>query len=103
MKTPYKRLLVGIVVLVVTGVIVLISSQKPASNTFTRLDDGVIVKIDQPQAGGAGNVKLQVVNDKIIHVTAAAGDSFAAAASLMTDDQKRHPEWKLEEQGDQLV
>jgi alpha-D-xyloside xylohydrolase len=103
MKTPYKRLLVGIVVVALTGVIVIISSQRPASNNFTRLEDGVIVKIEQPQAGGAANVKLQVVNDKIIHVTAAAGDSFSAAPSLMTDDQKRHPEWKLEEQGDQLV
>lgn len=103
MKTPQKALLVGFIAVVLTGLIVIISSQRPASNNFTKLEDGIIVKIEKPQAGSAGNVKLQVVNDRIIHVTAAAGDSFSAAPSLMTDSQKRNPQWKLQEQGDQLV
>ncbi|MBO9200715.1 MULTISPECIES: glycoside hydrolase family 31 protein [Niastella] len=103
MKTPFKRLLVGIVAIVLIGLIVLISFHKPAFNNFTWLEDGVIVKIEKPQAGGAVNVKLQIVNDKIIHVTAAASDSFAAAPSLMIEGVKRNPQWKLEEQGDQLI
>ncbi|WP_205509017.1 TIM-barrel domain-containing protein [Longitalea arenae] len=103
MKLPIKTLLVGFFALVLVGSIVIISAQKPAPRGFTKLEDGVIVKVEKPYAGGAGNVKLQVVNDQIIHVSAAAGDTFSATASLMADPKKRNPAWKLEEKGDELI
>ncbi|SFD55169.1 alpha-D-xyloside xylohydrolase [Chitinophaga sp. CF118] len=48
-----------------------------------RLKDGLLIRLDQPTAGGVKQVKLQVITDKIIRVTASANDSISATPSLI--------------------
>lgn len=48
-----------------------------------RMDDGLLVRIKQPAPGSARHVRLQVVSDRIIHVSAGAGDTLSATPSLM--------------------
>src|SRR4051812_49399084 len=48
-----------------------------------KLKDGLLIKLDRPAAGGAKQVKLQVISDKIIRVTASANDSISATPSLI--------------------
>lgn len=49
-----------------------------------RLKDGLLIRLDKPTAGGAKQVKLQVISDKIIRVTASANDSISATPSLIS-------------------
>lgn len=103
MRNPFKALLFCVMPVAPVVFLLVISFSKPPANNFTKLDDGIVVKVKKPHPGGAMNVKLQVVTDKIIHVTASAVDTFSAAPSLMTVPKKRNPAWKLVQQGDQLV
>lgn len=48
-----------------------------------RLKDGLLIKLDKPVAGGVKQVKLQVITDKIIRVTASPADSISGTPSLM--------------------
>ncbi|HJT72950.1 MAG TPA: DUF4968 domain-containing protein, partial [Chitinophaga sp.] len=48
-----------------------------------RLKDGLLVRLDKPVAGGVKQVKLQVITDKIIRVTASPADSISGTPSLM--------------------
>lgn len=48
-----------------------------------RLDDGLLVRLKHPAPGGTRQVKLQVVTDRIIHVSASAENTFPSTPSLM--------------------
>ncbi|CAL1517534.1 TIM-barrel domain-containing protein [Chitinophaga sp. MM2321] len=48
-----------------------------------KLADGLLIHLKQPALNGARQIKLRVVSDKIIHVSATAGDNFNGAPSLM--------------------
>lgn len=48
-----------------------------------KLEDGVLVHLDPVAPGGTRQVKLQVITDRIIHVTATPGSQFDTTASLM--------------------
>jgi len=103
MRNPFKTMLFCALPVVPVVFLVILSFRKPFDIAFTKLDDGIAVKVKHPTAGGAKNVKLQVVTDKIIHVTASATDSFSTTPSLMTVAKKRNIAWKLVQQGDQLI
>jgi alpha-D-xyloside xylohydrolase len=62
------------------------------SPSLERLPDGVVVRLDNPVAGGARQVRLQVVTDDIIHVTATPGKRFPETESLIA----AYPETKTE-------
>lgn len=69
-----------------------------------RLKDGVLVRLEKPVAGGVKQVKLQVITDKIIRVTASPADSISSTPSLMavatgTKDVK----WTTEEKNNALI
>jgi alpha-D-xyloside xylohydrolase len=67
-----------------------------------RLEDGIIVKLDTARAGAA-QVRLQVVTDNIIHVTASPCDTFSSAKSLMVvPGLKSTGKWKLIESPEQV-
>jgi alpha-D-xyloside xylohydrolase len=69
---------------------------------FEKLADGIVLKPTQGQATKA--VRLQVVSDDIIHVTASAADTFSTAQSLIVlPALEGKKEWKLEETADALV
>lgn len=60
-----------------------------------KLDDGVIVRL-HPQANGARQVRLQVMSNDVIHVTATAADTFSTAPSLvLTPGLKTDGSWQL--------
>ncbi|UYQ94862.1 DUF5110 domain-containing protein [Chitinophaga horti] len=68
-----------------TGLLVLIVlfSFRTQPGKVEKLPDGLLIQLASPTSGGARQVKLQVVSDKIIHVTASAGDTFSQTPSLM--------------------
>jgi alpha-D-xyloside xylohydrolase len=51
-------------------------SLQTSAQKFTRVDDGIIVYPDQSTSGNAQTVRLSVINDKIIRVTASASNAF---------------------------
>lgn len=79
----------------------LISACSTKSN-YEKLQDGVIVTLNTKE-GGAKRVKLQVISDDIIHVTATPADTFSTAQSLIVlPEVKGSTSWKLEESADAL-
>lgn len=67
-----------------------------------QLEDGIIVTLDE-QTAQAKQIKLQVVSDNIIHVTASPADTFSSAKSLMiVPELKNTGKWKLEESPDKV-
>lgn len=69
-----------------------------------RLDDGLLVRLKQPAPGGARQVKLQVVTDRIIHVSASAEDTFSSTPSLMVTATGRDGvKWDASENNDEVV
>ena len=71
---------------------------------YTRLPDGIIIKVKDPRKNGARLVKIQAVTNKIIHVTATPADLFTTEKSLMIAETSRSPvKWDVKESGDLLV
>jgi alpha-D-xyloside xylohydrolase len=103
MRNSFKTLLLGVIPIAPIVFLLIISFKQPPGSNFTKLDDGIVVTVKNPSPGGARNVKLQVVTDKIIHVTASANDSFSTIPSLMTVAKKRNTPWKLVQQGDKFI
>lgn len=69
-----------------------------------RLKDGLLIQLKQPTANGPRQVKLQVVTDKIIHVSAGPGDSISSTPSLMAvTTGNPDVEWTSEEKGDTVI
>ncbi|WP_217606328.1 TIM-barrel domain-containing protein [Chitinophaga sp. GbtcB8] len=48
-----------------------------------RLKDGLLIHLQQPAKNGARQVQLQVVSDRIIHVSAGPGEAISTSPSLM--------------------
>jgi len=48
-----------------------------------KLKDGLLIRLERPTAGGTKQVKLQVISDRIIRVTASANDSISTTPSLI--------------------
>ena len=90
-------------IMTVLIIFVISSYQSPPANNFTKLKDGILVKVSNPYPGGATRVKLQAITDKIIHVTAGVTDSVSGSTSLMAVTKPRNPAWELKQQGDELV
>ncbi|MEO6732008.1 MAG: TIM-barrel domain-containing protein [Ferruginibacter sp.] len=71
---------------------------------YTKLADGIIVTVKERRKNTPRLVKIQVVTDRILHVTASPVDSFAADKSLMLDEKKRTPvKWQVKESEDMVV
>ena len=51
---------------------------------YSNIEDGILVRMRTPGENKTHVVKIQVVSDNIIHVTASALDSFTTLPSLMT-------------------
>lgn len=71
---------------------------------YSKLDDGIIVRLKKKALNGARLVKLQAVTDRIIHVTASPLDSFVQNRSLMVVNTKRPPvKWDIKESGEAIT
>ncbi|MFB6457368.1 TIM-barrel domain-containing protein [Chitinophaga sp. Hz27] len=69
-----------------------------------KLADGLIIRPMHPAANGARQIRLQVVNDKIIHVTATPGETFSTTPSIMAvTPATSNAKWDYTEEGDDFV
>ncbi|WP_089895922.1 glycoside hydrolase family 31 protein [Chitinophaga arvensicola] len=63
-----------------------------------KLSDGLLIHLKNPAPNGVRQVKLQVISDKVIHVTATADEHFNGSPSLMAIDiQGNSVKWDSEE------
>ena len=70
---------------------------------FVQNGNFLTVQLKQHQNFGPSQVRLQVVNDQIIRVQATAEQSFRNKQSLIIVPQNSKAQYKVEEQGDDLI
>ena len=70
---------------------------------FSQQGNSLTVQLKQHQNQGPSQIRLQVVSDKIIRVQATAEQSFRNKQSLIIVPQNSKANYKVEEQGDNLV
>ncbi len=75
------------------------------SGKYEKTDQGIIVHVAQSDTNGMAPklVRLQVVGDKIIHVSATAEKKFADKQSLIIVDQDNKVDYDVVEHGDTIV
>ncbi|MCI6477582.1 MAG: DUF5110 domain-containing protein [Bacteroidales bacterium] len=71
-----------------------------AGNVYTRTANGVTVAVKHHLAGQTALVRLQVMGDKIIRVSATAENSFADPKSLIVIPHNRQQRYTITEKGD---
>lgn len=70
---------------------------------FVQNGNYLTVQLKQHQNYGPSQIRLQVVNDRIIRVQATAEQGFRSKQSLIIVPQKSKAQYKVEEQGDDLI
>ena len=70
---------------------------------FVQNGNYLTVQLKQHQNYGPSQIRLQVVSDRIIRVQATAEQSFRSKQSLIIVPQKGKANYKVEEQGDDLI
>ena len=70
---------------------------------FVQNGNYLTVQLKQHQNYGPSQIRLQVVNDRIIRVQATAEQSFRTKQSLIIVPQNSKAQYKVEEQGDDLI
>ena len=70
---------------------------------FVQNGNYLTVQLKQHQNYGPSQIRLQVVNDRIIRVQATAEQSFRSKQSLIIVPQSSKAKYKVEEQGDDLI
>ena len=70
---------------------------------FVQNGNFLTVQLKQYQNYGPSQIRLQVVNDRIIRVQATAEQSFRSKQSLIIVPQNSKAQYKVEEQGDDLI
>ncbi|QBN20353.1 TIM-barrel domain-containing protein [Flavobacterium nackdongense] len=68
--------------------VILIFFQAAAQENVTKLSDGIEIKIKKPQRNDAAVVRIQVVSNSILHITASPTTTFDTTKSLMLVDLK---------------
>ncbi len=82
--------------------LLLISSCQRKS--YRKADDGITVHLKKAAPGSAKLVRLQVLSDKIIHVTASPSNSFPGFESLITAGNNTEPViWSMEEGESEVI
>ncbi|WP_291527990.1 TIM-barrel domain-containing protein [Bacteroides sp. UBA939] len=64
-------------------VLVCLSLSSCAEQSYEKTQDGIIINLQQKQSTDAGRVRLQVINDKVIRVSATPGKHFSKEESLI--------------------
>ncbi|HSC39018.1 MAG TPA: hypothetical protein VLD19_14145, partial [Chitinophagaceae bacterium] len=86
------------------GVCFLLMAFTPPPGDYSKLDDGIVVRLKRKTENGPRLVRLQAVTDKIIHVTASPLDTFTQSRSLMAVEKKRPPvKWDIKESEDAIT
>lgn len=73
------------------------------SDVYQLTDNGIIVKVSQKNNQGVRLVRLQVVDDKIIHVSATPESKFADPQSLVVVSQKEKTPFDVKQKGDTVT
>ena len=73
------------------------------TGAYKKTDQGIIVSVQQVQEKAPKLVRLQVMGEKIIHVSATAEDKFADPQSLIIVPQTDKASYTVEENGDTIV
>lgn len=67
-------------------------------SSFTKTEDGIVVNLKNPQPGNAKSIRLQVINDDVIRVTATPSNKFSERKSLITVFPSTQKEgWSVDE------
>ena len=86
------------------GIILVITLTGCSNSFYQKKADGIIVQVMSDTPDGAKNIRLQVVNEKIIRVTATADKKFSSIKSLMVVPQtKQKTKFDVEEKDDRIV
>ena len=59
-------------------------SSSCASKSFQKIENGIILSIKEKDSIPAQKIKIEVVNDRILHVLATADKNFSQETSLIT-------------------
>ena len=74
-----------------------------SNKVYEKTGDSVIVKVQHKETGGPRLVRLQVMGDKLIHVSATADSKFADPQSLIVVPQKKQTSFAVVQNGDTLM
>ena len=85
------------------SVVLFLSATGAQAAGFSQQGNSLTVQLKQHQDQGPSQIRLQVVSDKIIRVQATAEQSFRNKQSLIIVPQNSKANYKVEEQGDNLV
>ena len=92
-KNKLKLLLLVFVGLIIPAIVLAI----PPSG-YVKLKDGILIKIGNENKKGAKVLKVQVVTDNMLHITASPVDSFTIEKSLMVMEIDRPSvKWNVKE------
>jgi alpha-D-xyloside xylohydrolase len=70
---------------------------------FQQRDNGVIVTLDPQQAAGVRKVRLEVMGEKLIRVSATPEKRFSEAQSLIVVPQREKTPFEVERSGDEVI
>ena len=74
-----------------------------SANIYERTDDGVIVKVQQKKGQDTRLVRLQVMGDKLIHVSATSENKLANPKSLIVVPSVKQTPFEVLQSGDTIV
>lgn len=69
---------------------------------YRKTDNGVVVEVKQQQPTDVRKVRLEVMGEKLIHVSATPEKDFSKEPSLIIVPQQNKTDFKVEEQGDEI-
>ena len=74
-----------------------------SNKVYEETGDSVIVKVQQKEIGGPRLVRLQVMGDKLIRVSATADSKFADPQSLIVVPQEKQTSFAVVQNGDTII
>jgi len=89
---------------IVIPVILMLVIASCGTTSYKKLKDGVVVRVKDKADNTEISVRLQVINEKIIHVTAIPGTKFSEVKSLMIADKLPEvPDFSVKQSGDTVI
>ena len=73
------------------------------SSGYEKTANGVIVTVNQKQSTDVRKVRLEVMGEKLIHVSATPENEFSSDKSLVIVPQQAKADFTVEEQGDMIA
>jgi alpha-D-xyloside xylohydrolase len=71
---------------------------------YDKISDGIIVHLKAKTGSITQSIRLQIVNEDVIHVSASPNRSFSDVKSLMVEENKHSTvKWDIEEKGDTAI